>query len=462
MVARTSDDDANTIIENKSQLVAYLESGCKASEKFRLGTELELFVFRAEEFAPAEYDSPSPCIRDLLNQMLRFGWTPTDANDLAVGLTREGCTITLEPGGQFEFSSPPLSDVHHIFEHTKIYQNELKSAGSELGLSFLAMGHQPKHARLDLPWMPKERYRIMRDYMPKRGSLGLDMMQSTASLQVAIDFASEADMVQKFRVALALQPVVTALFANSPFVKGQPSGYLSYRAHIWKNTDNDRSGSLPFVFETDMGFERYTDYVLDVPMYFVHRDGRYIDATGSSFRDFLAGQLSVLPGERPRLQDWIDHLTTVFPSTRLKTFLEMRGADAGPGRSRSPALAALWTGILYDPTVLDAAWERIRTWTNEERLNLELGVPIHGFDTPFREGTVRDLCQWILDLAKDGLDRRALRNTQGEDETKYLEPLFDAVREGRTFAEELLQRFDQEWSRDIDRAVRVLCEETLT
>jgi glutamate--cysteine ligase len=309
--------------------------------------------------------------------------------------------------------------------------------------------------------MPKARYRIMRDYMPKCGSLGLDMMQSTCALQVTADFADEADMVKKFRVALALQPLVTALFANSPFAEGKFSGYLSYRNFVWRDTDPARCGSLPFVFEAGMGFERYTDYVLDVPMYFVYRNGEYLDASGLSFRDFLAGQLSVLPGQQPMLSDWENHLTTVFPQVRLKRYLEMRGADAGPA-SHVAALAALWAGLLYDAQSLDAAWERVQSWTTEERDALERGVAKHGFQTPFRDGTVQPLALWMLELAGQGLQRRGYRNQYGQDESCYLEPLAEAAHAGQTLAEDLLRRFEDQWRGKMDIALPAMCEETFS
>jgi glutamate--cysteine ligase len=287
------------------------------------------------------------------------------------------------------------------------------------------------------------------------------MMQSTCAMQVNLDFSSEADMVKKFRVALAMQPLVTALFANSPFTQGKPNGYLSYRSHIWSDTDDDRCGRLPFVFEEGMGFERYTDYVLDVPMYFVIRDGEYVDASGLSFRDFLAGRLPVLPGQLPCLGDWTNHLSTLFPHVRLKTYLEVRGADAGDFSARIPALTALWAGLLYDTESLDAAWERVGTWTPEEHHALDIGVAKLGFSTPFRGGTVRDLCLWILGLSQQGLQRRDLKNQQGQDESCYLAPLQEVAQTGRTFAEKILQRYEIEWQHDIDIAVRALCEETL-
>ena len=457
------DDDAeNTVIENKAQLVEYLASGCKPPERFRLGTEQEKFVYRSKDYSPAAYDGPDPGIRALLDSMSRFGWKPIDENGLPIGLYRGDRTITVEPGGQLELAGAASRDVHRILEEMQAYHDELNTLARTLGLSFLALGHQPKYPRDELPWMPKQRYRIMRAYMPKCGSLGLDMMQSTCAIQVTADFCNEADMVKKFRVALALQPVVTALFANSPFARGHFSGYLSYRSKVWGDTDPHRCGSLPFVFEAGMGFERFTDYVLDVPMYLICRDGEYVDASGLSFRDFLAGRLPVLAGERPFLSDWANHLTTVFTQVRLKRFLEMRGADAGDSISRVTALAALWAGLLYDIEALDAAWERTSTWTPEEHRRLDSGVAKHGFSTPFRNGTVRELSLWMLDLSRQGLGRRDYRNQKGQDESCYLDPLQEAAEAGRTFAEELLRRYEHEWQGDIDIAVRAMCEEALS
>jgi glutamate--cysteine ligase len=452
---------ASIAVENKSQLVEYFESGCTAPELFALGTEQEQFVYFSRNFRPADYDGPAPGIRALLEGMSRFGWQPIEERGLPIAAEREGRTITLEPGGQLELSGAAVKDVHQTFAENQAYHQELKSLGDELGLSFLALGYQPKHKRKELPWMPKQRYQIMRNYMPKRGSRGLDMMQCTCALQVTADFTDEADMVKKFRVALALQPLVTALFANAPFADGKFNGYLSYRSLIWRDTDPERCGSLPFVFEAGMGFERYTDYVLDVPMYFVYRNGQYIDASGLSFRDFLAGKLAVLPDKKPLLSDWENHLTTVFPQVRLKRYLEMRGADGGPA-SHVVALPALWAGLLYDAQALDAAWERVGRWTPEQRQALELGVAEHGFQTPFRNGTAQELALWMLELARQGLQRRGRQNGQGQDESCYLEPLEEAARSGRTFAEELLRRFEDQWRGDMDIALPAMCEETFS
>jgi glutamate--cysteine ligase len=301
--------------------------------------------------------------------------------------------------------------------------------------------------------MPKGRYRIMREYMPKKGGLGLDMMLRTCTIQVNLDFSSEADMVQKFRVGLALQPVATALFANSPFTEGRPNGFLSYRSHIWTDTDPDRSGILPFVFEDGMGFERYVEHALDVPMYFVYRDGRYIDASGQSFRDFLKGRLPALPGEVPTLTDWNDHLTTLFPEVRLKRFLEMRGADGGPWRSLC-ALPALWVGVLYHQEPLDAAWDWVQDWTLEEHAYLRAAVPKHGLKTPFRGATVQDLAKRMLALAELGLQRRSEEDWAGQDERQFLTALRGIVESGRTPAEELLALYHGRWRGSVDPVFR--------
>ena len=455
-------DSEGSVVENKAQLVEYLVAGCKASEEFRLGAEQEWFVYSGADYQPALYDGQEPGIRKLMESMSRFGWERVEENGKLIALSRGACAVTLEPGGQFEFAGAALQDTHQTRAETQAFCAEIDLLASELGLSFLALGHQPKHTRKQLPWMPKDRYRVMRSYMPTRGNLGLDMMQRTGAIQVTADFADEADMVQKFRVALALQPIVVALFANSPFKDGKVGDCLSHRAAVWGDTDPDRCGSLPFAFEDGMGFERYTDYVLDVPMYFVIRDGKYIDASGMSFRDFLQGRLSVLPGQRPLVSDWVNHLSTVFPQVRLKQFLEFRGADAGDALSRVPALVALWAGLLYDTQSLDAAWDRVRDWAVDERLELESNVPRGGFSTPFRNGTVRDVALWMLDLSRDGLERRGICDDKGDTESQYLQPLQHAADSGQTFAEKLIHDFSNQWQKDMDIALPAMCRTTFS
>ena len=436
-------------ISGKRELVEYLEQGCKPRAAWRIGTEHEKFGFTRDDLRPLPYDGPRS-IRALLEaQVERFGWTPVLEDGKPIALTKQGCNISLEPGGQFELSGAPLETLHQTCCEAHTHLDELKKIAEPLGIGMLGMGFQPKWRRQDIPWMPKGRYAIMRAHMPRVGKLGLDMMLRTCTVQVNLDFASEADMVRKFRVSLALQPIATALFANSPFLEGEPSGFLSYRSQIWTDTDPQRSGMLPFVFEPGMGFERYVDWVLDVPMYFVYRDGRYLDASGQSFRDFMEGKLPALPGERPTISDWSDHLTTAFPEVRLKRFLEMRGADAGSWRSLC-GLPALWTGLLYDDTALAAADDLVRGWTVQDHARLRAEVPRTALATPFRTGTVGDVAREMVAIAKAGLAARARIDWDGQDETRYLKRLEQIAGDRRTPAEEKLERFHEAWGGKVD------------
>jgi len=442
-------------LTSKQELVDHLAEGCKPPELWRIGTEHEKFAFRLDDLRPLPYDGDHG-IRAVLDGMRRFGWQPVQEGENVIALVKGSASVTLEPGGQLELSGAPLETVHETCAEVDEHLTEVKTVASELGVAFLGLGFNPKWRREDIPWMPKGRYAIMRRYMPTRGGLGLDMMLRTCTVQVNLDFLSEADMVRKFRTSLALQPVATALWANSPFIEGRPSGYLSYRSHIWTDTDPDRTGMMGFVFEDGMGFERYVDYALGVPMYFVYRDGRYIDVAGASFRDFMAGRLDALPGERPTPGDWADHLTTIFPEVRLKRFLEMRGADGGPWR-RLCALPAFWVGLLYDGTALDAAWDLVKDWTIEEHEALRGMVPKLGLKTPFRRGTVQDLALAALDIAREGLKRRARLDRHGRDETIFLATLDAIARSGQTPAEGLLADFEGRLKGDIDEIFRQYC-----
>ncbi len=436
-------------ITSKQQLVAFLEQGCKPVEAWRIGTEHEKFGYTEDDLRPLPYDGPRG-VRAMLEGLARLGWQPVYEGDALIALSDpSGANVSLEPGGQLELSGAPLETIHQICIETYQHLKQVKQVAARLDIGFVGLGFQPKWARDQIPWMPKGRYRIMRDYMPKRGTRGLDMMLRTSTVQVNLDFGSEADMVKKLRVSLALQPVATALFASSPFVDGQPNGLLSNRAAIWLDTDPDRTGGLPFAFEDGMGFERYVDWMLDVPMYFVYRDGRYLDAAGQSFRDFMAGRLAALPGERPTLGDWTDHLTTAFPEVRLKRYLEMRGADGGPWR-RLCALPALWVGLLYDTAALDAAWDLVRGWTAEEREVLRREVPRLGLAATIRGRTVRDLAVEMLDLAGAGLARRRRVNESGRDESMFLDTLREIARSGRTPAEEMLEAYHGRWHNSVD------------
>ena len=437
------------VVTDKGTLVAYLESGCKPADQWRIGTEHEKFAFTVDDLRPLPYDGPRG-VRALLDGLLQFGWEPVYEGDNVIALTAaDGCSVSLEPGGQIELSGAPLRNVQDTCAEVHTHLDQVRQVGEKLGIAMIGSGFNPKWRREDMPWMPKGRYQIMRDYMPKKGSLGVDMMLRTCTVQVNLDFASEADMVRKFRVGLALQPLATALFANSPFVEGKPSGYLSYRSHIWSDTDPDRTGMLPFVFDDRFGFEAYVDYALDVPMYFVYRDGAYVDVSGQSFRDFLEGKLPGLPGERPTLGDWSNHLTTIFPEVRLKKFLEMRGADGGPWR-RLCALPAIWVGLLYDGPALDAAWDMVKDWSADERQALRDAVPRTGLRTPFRTRTVRDLAHQMLQISTDGLRARARKDGFGRDETTFLEPLRDIVESGLCPAERKLEAYRTRWGESVD------------
>ena len=437
-------------IENRQQLVEYLESGCKPKSEWRLGTEHEKFGFTTNDLRPLPYEGKSS-IRAVLEGLAdQFSWNPvTEQGKIIALLDDTGASITLEPGGQLELSGALLENVHQTCDEVYTHLKQVKTISGPLGIAFLGMGFQPKWERKDTEWMPKGRYRIMRAYMDKRGNLGQDMMSRTCTVQVNLDFSSEADMIRKFQVALALQPVATALFANSPFVDGKPCGYVSYRSHVWEDTDPDRTGMLPFVFDSSMGFERYVDYMLDVPMYFVYRDGEYIDASGQSFRDFLNGTLPALPGEKPILQDWEDHLTTAFPEVRLKRYMEMRGADGGPWRKLC-ALPALWAGLLYDEPVLEAAWDLVRDWSMEERLQLRTDAPKLGLKTKIRKRTLQSIALEVLEMASTGLSGRNCLSSSGENETGFLEPLFVNAKAGLTPAEKKLELYHGRWNGSVD------------
>jgi len=436
-------------ISSKRQLVEYLEEGCKPAQDWRIGTEHEKFAFTELDLRPLPYEGPCG-IRAVLDGLVKLGWNPVREGDNVIALTDStGASVSLEPGGQLELSGAPLDNVHETCRETYQHLKQVKQVAGRCGIGFLGVGFQPKWRREDTPWMPKGRYRIMRDYMPKKGGLGIDMMLRTCTVQVNLDFASEADMVKKLRVSLALQPVATALFASSPFIEGKPSGLLSSRANVWLDTDPDRTGPLPFAFQDGMGFERYVDWMLDVPMYFVFRDGRYIDASGQSFRDFIDGKLAALPGERPSLGDWADHLTTAFPEVRLKRYLEMRGADGGPWR-RLCALPALWAGLLYDGVALDGAWDLVRGWSAEQRESLRRDVPRLGLRAEIGGRTVGELATDVLALATGGLQRRQRFNDSGRDESIFLDTLKMIAESGRTPAEDMLDAYHGRWRDSVD------------
>ncbi len=441
-------DEAGAPIESRAQLVEDLASAGKPREAWRIGTEHEKFAFRLSDRRRVGYEGPDG-IAAILRGLTRFGWEPVREGDNTIALSMDGCAITLEPGGQFELSGAPLENVHQTCDEVHAHLAQVREVCDELGVGMLGLGFDPSWRREQIGWMPKGRYAIMRRWMGEKGSLGLDMMLRTCTVQANLDFLDEADMVEKYRVSLALQPVATALFANSPFREGSPTGWLSTRSHVWTDTDPDRCGMLPFVFEDGFGFERHVDYILDVPMYFVYRDGVYHDVAGHSFRDFMAGRLPGFEGQLPHMGDWADHMTTNFPEVRLKKYLEMRGTDGGPWRNIC-ALPAYWTGLLYDADAQSAAWDLAGDWTAEEREAMRLDAARLGLAAPFRGGTLRDIARRSLEIATAGLRRRARTDAAGNDETGFLDTLRDAAERGRAPAEDLLEAYRGRWGGSVD------------
>jgi|TARA_R110002072_G_scaffold37226_10_gene109187 glutamate--cysteine ligase len=437
-------------ISSKDQLIAELSKGNKPKEDWRIGTEHEKFVFTTDDLKPLPYDG-ARSIRTILEALAdRYGWTRQMEGDRLLALTSQGCAITLEPGGQFELSGAPVRTVHDTCNEVHTHLAQVKTICEPLGIGMIGLGFAPTWSRAEMPLMPKDRSVIMRNYMPKVGKLGLDMMHRSCTVQVNLDFADERDMVRKYRVSLALQPVATALFASSPFSEGKVNGFQSYRSQLWTDTDPDRCGMLPFVFEPGMGFERYVDFMLDVPMYFLFRDGKFIDVAGQSFRDFMAGKLPALPGEIPLLSDWADHLTTAFPEVRLKQFLEMRGADGGPW-ARICALPALWVGLLYDETALSAAEDMVRDWSVAEMQELRAAVPKLGLHASFRGRPLLELAREMLEISTVGLQARDMTNAAGANEVGFLKVLKDIVRDGRSPADQLLLDHQKRWDGDLTR-----------
>ncbi len=437
-------------IERPEQLAEYLAQGCKPKADWRIGTEHEKFGYCRDTLKPLPYDGPRS-IRAMLEGLRdRYGWAPVEEAGKIIGLVKDGANVSLEPGGQLELSGAPLETIHETCDEVNEHLRQVKGIADELGCGFIGLGAAPHWRHEDMPLMPKGRYKLMDAYMQRVGTHGTQMMRRTCTVQVNLDFGSEADMVQKFRVALALQPVATALFANSPFFEGKLNGHKSWRARIWRDLDPARTGMLPFAFEEGFGFERYVDYALDVPMYFVYRDGRYIDALGQSFRDFMAGKLPALPGEVATLSDWADHLTTIFPEARLKRFIEMRGADGGPWR-RLCALPAFWVGLTYDQSALDAAWDLVKGLDAQTRDGLRVAASVDGLQGAAGGVRLHDLAREALEIARAGLQARARPGAGGliPDETHFLDTLAESVATGRTPADELIEKFEGPWAGDV-------------
>ncbi len=438
------------MIESKADLIKALSKGNKPKSEWRIGTEHEKFTFYRADNSPVPYQGENGIEALLKGIMEDNNWLPLldEGNIIGLKCLNTGAAISLEPGGQFELSGAPLLNVHQTCAETATHLKMLSKIAEPMGIGFLGMGVAPTWGLDEIPLMPKSRYNIMKPYMEQVGTLGTSMMMRSCTVQVNLDFSSESDMVKKLRVSLALQPIATALFANSPFIDSKPNGYLSYRSHIWQHTDSDRTGMLPFAFENGMGFEQYVDYALDVPMYFVMRDNKYINVAGESFRDFLKGELPQLKGEKPTVQDWEDHISTIFPEVRLKQFLEMRGADGAPW-AEICALPALWAGIFYDQTALDAAWDLVKNWSETERNYLRNNVPKTALDTEFRKGTVRDIAKQMVDISRSGLVARDQLNGEGMNETHHLAPLDYTLKTGNTLAQRMLKLYHSKWNGDI-------------
>lgn len=437
-------------IERREQLAEYLASGCKPPQDWRIGTEHEKFGYDLARRLPLPYEGACS-IRAMLEGLRdRFGWEEVREGDALIGLVKGGANVSLEPGGQLELSGAPIETIHQTCDEVNEHLREVKEIADRIGAGFIGLGAAPEWREDQMPVMPKGRYALMTPYMNRVGTTGTWMMYRTCTVQVNLDFASEADMVAKFRASLALQPVATALFAASPFWEGKANGWQSWRARIWRDLDPARTGMLPFVFEDGMGFERYVDYALDVPMYFVYRDGRYIDALGMSFRDFLDGRLPALPGEKPTLSDWADHLTTIFPEVRIKKFMEMRGADGGPWR-KICALPALWVGLLYHGPSLAAAWDLCKGWTAEEREALRHDAARYGLRAEIGGRSLHDLARDVVAIAREGLAARARPGAGGAvpDETHFLNALEEIVASGETASDEMLARYRGAWGESL-------------
>jgi glutamate--cysteine ligase len=450
--------DTPAIMQTPNDLKDWMAAGCKPREAWRIGTEHEKFGYRNSDLSPLPYEGPDG-IHAMLTGLMQFGWQGKFEGDTLVGLVRSdaagGGSVTLEPAGQLELSGAPLENIHQTCAEVTGHLKEVQAVAEKLDQSYMGIGYSPLWGLDEAPQMPKGRYQLMNQYMPKQGGRGLEMMYLTSTVQVNLDFGSEADMVEKLRIALALQPLATALFANSPFKDGQPTGHASERSLIWLDTDGARTGMLPQAFESGFGFEQYVDYALDVPMYFVMRDGKFVDALGMSFRDFMAGNLPALPGEKPTAADWEDHLTTLFPEARVKRFIEMRGADSGPWSSLC-ALPALWVGLLYDAATQTQVADFIADWTQAERDALRAQSPLLGLQTPFRSGTLLDVAREVLQLAEQGLRNRARSDGAGGDETQFLAYLQRVVADGQSPSAALVKKFHEEWNGDVRAAYQEL------
>ncbi|WP_109467664.1 glutamate--cysteine ligase [Albibacillus kandeliae] len=439
-------------IERHEQLAEYLASGCKPKSDWRIGTEHEKFGYCKDTLQPIPYEGKRSVLAVLEGLRDVHGWSPVTESGKLIGLTKNGANVSLEPGGQLELSGAPVETIHETCDEVNDHLREVKDVADKVGVGFIGLGAAPVWSHDDMPMMPKGRYKLMDGYMQKVGTMGRTMMRRTCTVQVNLDFSSEKDMVQKMRVAIALQPVATALFANSPFFEGKPNGMKSWRSRVWRDLDADRTGMVPFVFEKGFGFERWVEYALDVPMYFVYRDGRYINALGQSFRDFMNGDLPALPGETPTLSDWADHLTTLFPEARVKKFIEMRGADGGPWR-RLCALPAFWVGLMYDQSSLDAAWDLVKRWDAPTREALRVAASEQALQAKVNGIDMHELAREVVAISEAGLKARARQGAGGmvPDETHFLNALKESLDTGKVPADELLDHYNGDWNGDLSR-----------
>lgn len=438
-------------IQSKEDLIKPFQNGEKKPSDFKIGTEHEKFVFHIDTLKPVPFSGESG-IENLLLALKKYGWESILEDGNTIGLSRDkslgGGTITLEPAGQLELSGAPLTNIHETFNELDEHRSQISKEGSNLGLGFLGAGLTPDWSFDEMPIMPKSRYQIMKNYMPKKGNLGLDMMFRSTTIQVNLDYSSESDMIKKFKVSLALQPIATALFANSPFLDGNLTGYNSFRSHIWTDTDPDRTGMLPFVFDGEMSYEKYVDYALKVPMYFIYRDGNYLDVSGSSFEDFLNGDLDELPNEKPNIIDWENHLTTIFPEVRLKSFLEMRGADGGSFESVC-ALSSFWVGLLYDSESLDSSFNLIKDFNIKQLQELRIEVAKNGLHSIIGGIEIQEIAKKVLKLSREGLRNRNILNENGDSEEIFLDPLQKILSSGKSSSDDLIKKFSNNWNKNL-------------
>ena len=438
-------------IQSKEDLIKPFQNGEKKPSDFKIGTEHEKFVFHIDTLKPVPFLGESG-IENLLLALKKYGWESILEDGNTIGLSRDkslgGGTITLEPAGQLELSGAPLTNIHETFNELDEHRSQISKEGSNLGLGFLGAGLTPDWSFDEMPIMPKSRYQIMKNYMPKKGNLGLDMMFRSTTIQVNLDYSSESDMIKKFKVSLALQPIATALFANSPFLDGNLTGYNSFRSHIWTDTDPDRTGMLPFVFDGEMSYEKYVDYALKVPMYFIYRDGNYFDVSGSSFEDFLNGGLDELPNEKPNIIDWENHLTTIFPEVRLKSFLEMRGADGGSFESVC-ALSSFWVGLLYDSESLDSSFNLIKDFNIKQLQELRIEVAKNGLHSIIEGIEIQEIAKKVLKLSREGLRNRNILNENGDSEEIFLDPLQKILSSGKSSSDDLIKKFSNNWNKNL-------------